>query len=784
MKNKQNNINFVRAYSNRYGIFATITSGLLALFAVYFLTHFKILEKIQELTNQDIWYVVIVAGGCTIAGIAVLAMLINSLRKRLFITDALAFSIFITTATGIGIYFLDPLIQEERLPTYIIIFINAAVGSLLLLCVHGFLFDRNGVQLYKTYRREKRDATIKTYYKEVNRTVSLLILGIVAIGAGLGLYWLDLNFDMKSTLIASDEEQRIFVVMSTILLITVAISIVERLINKRVNTIDNYVFGMLVTSITCIIVFGIKYLRGNANDYTALILIVFTGFLIINTVYTIALILCTHTTKTIDIEVAKAEIPKEEENPEIPIEELQEENEEELKEEVEQEEETKEEQEDNNEPKETEGDNIVSEKAEDIVLTLAQDNDDEEEDLDMSLIQQLIDAQKEQTQLLAERFEEQAKFNNLVSQRLENMDKNIKYIADVLGGLSMDAVPNANAIQVSLDESQEDAVVQEIEPQQEEIELAPAEEEELPIEEAPEIETTDEDIAPAEEGTEDDNWVDTANDIVRIKPKMSFDMRLRVADDDIKRFYSDIKNALLSYGVHDRVSRHRENFNQGRINIARMVINGKTLKVYLAVDPETIDKRYFHQVDAGYRKSLVDLPTMINVRSKVAARKVIELIDLIMESLVISKKKYEPVDFAAQLTLDGFTVAETKGYDYLVKKSVKLEDVIPYTDEFAGQLLEPVEDEEYHERFIKTELTIDDIVANFEPGSTVDINAVREKGIGAPNANYLSVKESASLNKKFKVYANEFTANAIKMISLVGGETFLVVQPNPTVEEV
>ena len=63
MKNKQNNINFVRAYSNRYGIFSTITSGLMALFAVYFLTHFKILEKIKELTNQDIWYVVIVVSG-------------------------------------------------------------------------------------------------------------------------------------------------------------------------------------------------------------------------------------------------------------------------------------------------------------------------------------------------------------------------------------------------------------------------------------------------------------------------------------------------------------------------------------------------------------------------------------------------------------------------------------------------------------------------------------------------------------------------------------------------
>ena len=368
---------------------------------------------------------------------------------------------------------------------------------------------------------------------------------------------------------------------------------------------------------------------------------------------------------------------------------------------------------------------------------------------------------------------QQVKFNENVDKRLADIDKSLKLIADALRGLVYDAVP-AGPITVPVAASEEvpqadggdyfDQV-------QQEAPEAPAQEEEIPAQEE-------------EEAPIDDSWIATADQEIRIKPKMSFDMRLRVADDDIKKFYSDIKNELLSYGIHDRISRHRENFNQGRINICRMVINGKTLKVYLAVDPESIDKRYFHHTDVGHRKGLIELPTMINVRSKVAARKVKELITLMMESLVISKKPYEEHDFAKDLTLDGFTTIETKGYDYLIEKSMTLDKAKEYPDNFAAQLIEMVEDNEYQERFIKTSLTIDDLTKNFKDGDVVDIDKVRELGLGPANSNFLSIKEGAKINKKLKVYANEFTPDAVKMICLSGGETFLVVQPELVVEEV
>ena len=463
------------------------------------------------------------------------------------------------------------------------------------------------------------------------------------------------------------------------------------------------------------------------------------------------------------------EEPQEEEAKEEEIEqEPEEENEEpqeEQKEETQEEEQEPEEEQQQEEEQQEQEEPIVAEENKDLQEEPMAVQ--EEEEMEEQVKQEPIaNKAPQQDAAIAALLAQQIEFNKSVDKRLEQIDQSLKMIADALRGLIYDAVPEGTLT----------------------VPVAPVEEEAPQADGGDYFDQVQEEPAPVEAPQEeeepaDDSWIATADQDLRIKPKMSFEMRLRVADDDIKKFYSNIKNELLSYGIHDRISRHRENFNQGRINICRMVINGKTLKVYLAVDPESIDKRYFHHTDVGHRKGLIELPTMINVRSKVAARKVIELITLMMESLVISKKPYEPQDFAKELTLDGYTTIECKGYDYLVEKSMTLDKAKEYPDNFAAQLVEMVEDNQYQERFIKTTLTIDDLLKNFKDGDVVDIDKVRELGIGPANSNFLSIKESAKINKKLKVYANEFTPDAVKMICLSGGETFLVVQPEQVVEE-
>ncbi len=322
-----------------------------------------------------------------------------------------------------------------------------------------------------------------------------------------------------------------------------------------------------------------------------------------------------------------------------------------------------------------------------------------------------------------------------------------------------------------------------LKPVEEEPEEEPGEPEELPeeeTEEEPEEEETGEEPAenPSTEGGEI-TWEEVASNKRRAKPRYTFEMKLRIADDDVKKFYSDIKNALLSYGMHARMSRHKENFNKGRNNIARMAINGKTLKIYLAINPAEIDPKYYHHRDVSDKKGVAELPTMINVRSKVAVKKVKMLIDRIAEELVIFPKKYTEQDFAADLTTEGFSTVERKGYGYLVNpEGVALkEEVDKIPDDFATNAVEYIYAPEKASRFIKAELSLKEIAKHFKDGDVVDIAAVREKGLCAVNANYLSVTESDKLTKKLHVYADEYTVAAAKMICVAGGEAYMIIQP-------
>ena len=257
------------------------------------------------------------------------------------------------------------------------------------------------------------------------------------------------------------------------------------------------------------------------------------------------------------------------------------------------------------------------------------------------------------------------------------------------------------------------------------------------------------------------NWIETEAKTRRAKPRYTFDLKLRLADENVKGFYSDIKNALLSYGMHSRMSRHKENFNKGRNQIARM-----------------LDPKIYHHKDVSDKKGVADLPTMINVRSGLAVRKIKALIDRIAEELVIKPKKYEPVDFAKDLTLDGFTTVERKGYGYMVKDAATRAQADEIPDDFATNAVEYIYAEKRAERFIKTKVTLDQLEDKFEDGATIDIDAIRDKGLAsAPNSNWLSVAASDRLGKKFHVYANEYTVSAAKMICVAGGEAYMILQP-------
>lgn len=69
----------------------------------------------------------------------------------------------------------------------------------------------------------------------------------------------------------------------------------------------------------------------------------------------------------------------------------------------------------------------------------------------------------------------------------------------------------------------------------------------------------------------------------------------------------------------------------------------------------------------------------------------------------------------------------------------------------------------------KAVVNIDTISANFNDGDTVDLDALKAKKLVARKETAVKILARGRLNKQLNVVANDFSADAVKMIYLMGG---------------
>ncbi len=122
---------------------------------------------------------------------------------------------------------------------------------------------------------------------------------------------------------------------------------------------------------------------------------------------------------------------------------------------------------------------------------------------------------------------------------------------------------------------------------------------------------------------------------ILINYRKSFRARMIQACDEAKSYYSEIKNYLLSFeGVTASDSWNYEAYAAGRkVQIAKINISGKTIVLFLALDPATLEGSKYKYDDVGARKRFEKTPVKIKVRSPRSFKWAKELIDMTMEAL-------------------------------------------------------------------------------------------------------------------------------------------------------
>ena len=142
----------------------------------------------------------------------------------------------------------------------------------------------------------------------------------------------------------------------------------------------------------------------------------------------------------------------------------------------------------------------------------------------------------------------------------------------------------------------------------------------------------------------------TSSSIGKIN-KIDFDEKVEKASPDLKRHYNEIKNVIMKYrNVHSRISKAGDSFRCKGQKYVYMTIVDKTLKVYLALDPFSIDQNVYHHRDVSNKKKYQVTPTLLRVKSELSVKKTIKLIEVMFEDNMIDvKKKVEEKDYVQEL---------------------------------------------------------------------------------------------------------------------------------------
>ena len=220
--------------------------------------------------------------------------------------------------------------------------------------------------------------------------------------------------------------------------------------------------------------------------------------------------------------------------------------------------------------------------------------------------------------------------------------------------------------------------------------------EETPVEETPQEAPVEE---PAEEEVEEEKEEviaivnEETGELEFFAYNRSFTSRVIQASEETQSRYERIKNHLLSYkGVKSRVSWGYDAFRKGREAIATILIKGKTLNVYLALDPKEYADTKYRFEDASEVKKYAEVPMRVRVKNDLNERYCMELIDILMAKMGLelgeeqSENYHKDYETDEQLLKeDLIRLTKTNRPSSFAKPADRAEDVTPLEEKPAEE---------------------------------------------------------------------------------------------------
>lgn len=96
-----------------------------------------------------------------------------------------------------------------------------------------------------------------------------------------------------------------------------------------------------------------------------------------------------------------------------------------------------------------------------------------------------------------------------------------------------------------------------------------------------------------------------------------FYIKMLNADEETQGYYNEIRNEFKAYkGVTARISKGYDSFRKNRQLVARILLSGKTIRLYLRLNAGDYENNKFHQQYVGDKKTYAEIPMLVKIKSK------------------------------------------------------------------------------------------------------------------------------------------------------------------------
>lgn len=286
----------------------------------------------------------------------------------------------------------------------------------------------------------------------------------------------------------------------------------------------------------------------------------------------------------------------------------------------------------------------------------------------------------------------------------------------------------------------------------------------------------DDDLDELEEDDKEDASASSSLVVSEKRIRLTFEEKTTLASDEVKNYYNEVKNYLLMYRAHARLSKKCESFRYKGL-LAKVAFAGKTLKVNLAIDPKTLEGTKYHFKDRSDKKQYQLVPTQIKIKSDRGLKYFKELVDMMMEGREVKpKRRFETTDFTALLIPDGHAVLYTLGVtnDHLVDimdvSNVPTDlpvDLVYHIPTVNGADIEGMKEE--------NSIYLDTLCKHFNDGDIITLDILKKNNI-LTRGNMLRIKARGTLDKHFTIYADSFEANALAMLLCTGSKAVKLIR--------